>query len=71
MKKILITVVAVLVASVSFAQTNHRFSQVYSFGWQTSVPLGAQADFISRAGFNGEIRSGLTSFEQKPVIMNF
>ncbi|MBO7763470.1 MAG: hypothetical protein J6S16_00870 [Bacteroidales bacterium] len=53
MKKILITVVAVLVASVSFAQTNHRFSQVYSFGWQSSVPLGAQADFISRAGFNG------------------
>jgi hypothetical protein len=52
MKKIFITAIALLVAVSSFAQ-GHRYSQVYSFSWQTSLPLGKPAEFIPSVGFNG------------------
>ena len=40
MKKIYTIAIALLVAATSFAQSGHRYSQVYSFNWQSSVPLG-------------------------------
>lgn len=53
MKKIYTIAIALLVAAVSFAQTGHRYSQVYSFSWQSSLPLGEQAEFIPSMGLNG------------------
>ena len=53
MKKIYTIAIALLVAATSFAQTGHRYSQVYSFNWQTSLPLGEQAEFIPSMGLNG------------------
>ena len=53
MKKIYTIAIALLVAATSFAQSGHRYSQVYSFNWQSSVPLGKPAEFIPSMGFNG------------------
>ncbi len=53
MKRIITLAAALLVAATTFAQSYHRYTQVYSFNWQTSLPLGKSAEFIPNMGFNG------------------
>lgn len=53
MKRIITLAAALLVAATTFAQSHHRYTQVYSFNWQTTLPLGQSAEFIPNMGFNG------------------
>lgn len=53
MKKIYTIAIALLVAATSFAQSGHRYTQVYSFNWQSSLPLGESAEFVPNMCFNG------------------
>lgn len=53
MKKIITLAIAILVAATSFAQSSHRYTQVYSFNWQSSLPVGESAAFIPNMCLNG------------------